>query len=218
MSETCLFADSVAASPEAIERALAFVDELHVDDDAGDLYRVLESVAETASVFVGAAKQVLLVTDGVTAYTVDVLDVVAAMAGSARTFIFDLGTGLAHHVAKAIARAGAGAVEYAADGESLADKVARQLRRVVQPAVVDAALAFDNVPDGYRLVIAPDEPTTLFSDDCCVAFAMLERDAADANVAPLTVADLRRITCASVCAKRCRPDTSAAVAADLAFL
>lgn len=121
-SAACLFADSVLASKENVERALAFVDELRALDGAVDVYRILDTVHETKAVADGWHKQVLLLTDGVVAYTVDVLDIIQEMSAAIRTFVFDLGTGLAHHVAQAIAQAGLGAVEYAADNEDLDDK------------------------------------------------------------------------------------------------
>ena len=95
-----------------------------------------------------ASKQVLLLTDGINAYTIDALDIVGSMASESntRTFVIDVGTGLSHHVAQAVARAGLGAVEYADDGEPLADKVERQLHRLSQtPGIVCCIYMFMNV-------------------------------------------------------------------------
>jgi hypothetical protein len=89
---------------------------------------------ETPAVNEQVSKQVLLLTDGINAYTIDALDVVSSMAheSNMRTFVIDTGTGLSHHVAQAVARAGCGVVEYADDGEQLLAKVMRQLNRVAQ--------------------------------------------------------------------------------------
>ena len=49
----------------------------------------------------------------------------------------------------------------------------RQLARVVQATIVDGRASFNDVPDGYCVVVAPLEPKALFTGDACVVFGVL---------------------------------------------
>jgi hypothetical protein len=170
----CLFPDSVEATSESVSTARAFVDALAVDDGESDVYLVLKSVQKTNSVRADRAKQVVLVTDGIISYTIDVLDTVREMAPTTRTFVFDIGAGLSHHVAQAIARAGLGDVEYAADLEPLDAKVKRQLARACQPRPSSVAVRFEHLPKGVACVVSPAAVHTLFDGDAVVVHALLD--------------------------------------------
>jgi hypothetical protein len=138
------------------------------------VYLVLKSVQKTNSVRADRAKQVVLVTDGIISYTIDVLDTVREMAPTTRTFVFDIGAGLSHHVAQAIARAGLGDVEYAADLEPLDAKVKRQLARACQPRPSERRGALRAPAQGRRVRRVAGAVHTLFDGDAVVVHALLD--------------------------------------------
>jgi hypothetical protein len=152
-------------------KAVAHVADMSADMRCTEILKALESRVFAATLFPEHARQVFLLTDGEVSNTDAVIAAVRKVAATTRVFAFGIGNGASRALVNGVARAGRGEAEFIAEGEAIAPKIMRQLKRAVQPSLRDVRV--DWIAQGTVLAAeaAPWVPPPIFSGERFVSFA-----------------------------------------------
>ena len=140
---------SVPASPDAIDRALAFVDR----QDGGGGTELLAAVQRAMALprpAPGVSRSFVVVTDGYIAEEPAVFEHIRSNLGQANVFSFGIGSSVNRHLVDGIAAAGQGE-SFVALNEAEATEVARRLRAYVEtPVLTGLKVSYDGF-DAHEL-------------------------------------------------------------------
>uniref|UniRef100_A0A7S4NVN2 von Willebrand factor A domain-containing protein 5A n=1 Tax=Paramoeba aestuarina TaxID=180227 RepID=A0A7S4NVN2_9EUKA len=112
-----------------------------------------EMVAPLTSVFNsrpirGYPRQVFVLTDGQVSNTERVIQLVEAHHRTNRVFTLGLGNEVSHHLVEGMARAGRGTAQFVSNGSDMAEKVMKQLKEAIQPALQNVRVDWGGKVEG----------------------------------------------------------------------
>jgi Ca-activated chloride channel family protein len=171
-----LFPESVAATPDAVERARAWVAGLEVNGGT-NIADALEAAFADAA---GSAdlRQILLVTDGCVGNEQELFERIAAQLGDDRLFTVGIGSAPNGYFMTRAAELGRGTFTYVARVEEVAEKMGALFARLERPALVDLEIAWnDGVAESYPAKI-PD----LYAGEPVLVLARLAKGDAAATI------------------------------------
>ena len=112
----------------------------------------------------------MVLTDGEVTNTDAVLALAARYAGEARIFTFGIGAGASHHLVRGLARAGGGGAEFIYPGERIEQKVVRQFRRLLSPALEKVTLEWL----GGEVTQAPSSLSPIFPGGRLLVYGLVK--------------------------------------------
>jgi Ca-activated chloride channel family protein len=118
----------------------------------------------------GLARQLFILTDGQVTNTEAVIALVRKHSVETRVFTFGIGAGASAHLVRGIARAGEGEAEFIQPGERIEEKVMRQLKRALAPALTDVEVDWN----GLSVTPAPHRLPPVFAGGRLLAYGLLD--------------------------------------------
>eukprot|EP01117_Protostelium_nocturnum_P018240 TRINITY_DN759_c0_g2_i1.p1 TRINITY_DN759_c0_g2~~TRINITY_DN759_c0_g2_i1.p1 ORF type:complete len:1661 (-),score=652.84 TRINITY_DN759_c0_g2_i1:41-5023(-) len=153
----------------SLETATRFVQNMEAKSGNTDLLNPLTQVLTTPHIK-EAPRQLFIITDGQASNPTAIFSLIRKHALKTRVFSFGVGDHVSHNLVTGMARAGYGESEFVADGEQLQDKLMRQLKRALQPALSNPRIQWDKV---NGVVQAPEHLHTIFNGDRLIVYALL---------------------------------------------
>ena len=129
-----LFPQSRAYDEETLAGASRHVEGLKADLGGTEILPALEWILGRPP-REGLPRQVFVLTDGQVTNTDAVIGLVRGHSVDTRLFALGIGAGASAHLVRGMARAGEGEAEFIHPGERMEEKVMRQLKRALSPAV-----------------------------------------------------------------------------------
>ncbi|CAF1094814.1 unnamed protein product [Adineta steineri] len=121
----------------------------------------------------GKSRQVFILTDGEIANTNEVIELCRSMALTTRIFSFGLGPTSSRSLVKGIARATNGHFVFIAPNDTVDHDVATQLRRALQPSLVNGQLQWLGLwPNGYQ---APKTIPPVYKNDRVLVYTLFDK-------------------------------------------
>jgi Vault protein inter-alpha-trypsin domain/von Willebrand factor type A domain len=129
-----LYPESRPYDEDTLAEATRYVGQL--DDSLGgtEILPALEWILERPA-REALPRQLFVLTDGQVTNTEEVIALVRKHSVETRVFTFGIGAGASAHLVRGIARAGEGEAEFIHPGERIEEKVMRQLKRALSPAL-----------------------------------------------------------------------------------
>jgi Vault protein inter-alpha-trypsin domain/von Willebrand factor type A domain len=118
----------------------------------------------------GLPRQLFILTDGQVSNTEAVIALVRKHSVETRVFTFGIGAGASAHLVRGIARAGEGEAEFIHPGERIEEKVMRQLKRALTPALTDVEVDWN----GLAVTPAPHHLPPVFADGRLLVYGLLD--------------------------------------------
>src|SRR5262245_16709526 len=118
----------------------------------------------------GLPRQLFVLTDGQVSNTEAVIALVRKHSVETRAFTFGIGAGASAHLVRGIARAGEGEAEFIHPGERIEEKVVRQLKRALSPALTDVVVDWN----GLSVKPAPHRLPPVFAGGRVLAYGFLD--------------------------------------------
>ena len=139
---TKLFPTSKPYNRNTLRAAATHVDDMKANYGGTEIWAPLQDVFSDAA-DPAMPRQVLLFTDGEVKNTRSVVDLVRREASKSgvRCFAFGIGNDVSHALVDGVASSSGGTAEYIHSGERMDTKVARQLERAMDPALVNVRAA-----------------------------------------------------------------------------
>src|SRR4029453_8404599 len=118
----------------------------------------------------GLPRQLFILTDGQVSNTEAVIALVRKHSVETRVFTFGIGAGASAHLVRGIARAGEGEAEFIHPGERIEEKVMRQLKRALTPALTDVQVDWN----GLSVTPAPHHLPAVCAGGRLLAYGLLD--------------------------------------------
>jgi Ca-activated chloride channel family protein len=167
---TRLFPQPVDATPENLQRALAFVDGIEAEGGTEILSALRTALEmERAPEYV---HQVILATDAAVTNGQDILAMVHDKLGNARLFAVGIGDAPNAALLDGLARFGHGVAVMIADASQVNAAMQRLLQRISRPMLTNIQLHF---PDGTSAQLAPGKIPDLYLGEPLMVAARLDR-------------------------------------------
>jgi Ca-activated chloride channel family protein len=164
-----LFSDSRAYDEQTLAEASRHVTAMEADLGGTEILPALASILERPALE-GRPRQLFVLTDGQVTNTGAVIALVRKHSVTTRLFAFGIGAGASAHLVRGIARAGEGEAEFIHPGERVEEKVLRQLKRALSPALTDLEIDWG----GLAVRQAPHRLPPVFSDGRVLVYGFLD--------------------------------------------
>jgi len=159
---------TVEYNQETLDMANQFVQKIHSEQGTANLMAPLRDVFSTAFIK-DAPRQLFVITDGHVSNTQGIFSLIRKNASKTRVFSFGVGNRVGHHLITEMARAGYGEFEFVSDSEQLKDVFVRQLKRALQPALVEPHIDWGTL----KVTQAPETLRAVFNGDRLFVYALL---------------------------------------------
>jgi hypothetical protein len=123
---------------ESLASATAWVAQLKASGGT-EILPPLQKIFKTDPIE-GHPRQIFLLTDGQVSNTAAVIDITKDNASTSRMFTFGIGNSVDHTLVNGMAIAGGGKAEFVTRNDLIAEKVASQLARALQPAIAKVTI------------------------------------------------------------------------------
>ncbi|ELR11799.1 von Willebrand factor type A domain containing protein [Acanthamoeba castellanii str. Neff] len=166
-----LFPSSRVYDDETLEQANQHVAAIRADLGGTQLLEPLRDVLSSPS-DPKYPRQVFVLTDGEVGNTNEVIECVRKHARDTRVFALGIGSNVSMELVNGLAKAGRGYAEYVVSGERLEAKVLRQLKRALQPPVIEygSAAKGEGKDDGVVVQAhTPDPLPAVVEGECVIA-------------------------------------------------
>jgi len=160
-----MFPEAVVYSARTLRQALKEI-RWHASLGGTELLEPLKTILEMP-VRAGAARQIILLTDGQISNEREVIELARNHRTTNRIFTFGIGASASSHLVNSLSRVTGGTAEFIAPGEPIDDKVLRLFGRIASPQVSDMEL----ICEGCELQAAPIPP--VFDGDSLSFYARL---------------------------------------------
>ena len=167
---TKLFPTSKPYNRNTLRAAATHVDDMKANYGGTEIWAPLQDVFSDAA-DPAMPRQVLLFTDGEVKNTRSVVDLVRREASKSgvRCFAFGIGNDVSHALVDGVASSSGGTAEYIHSGERMDTKVARQLERAMDPALVNVRAALLHCATRATITMCRRRVFTLCGSPCrCV--------------------------------------------------
>ncbi|PRP86663.1 hypothetical protein PROFUN_05142 [Planoprotostelium fungivorum] len=164
--------ESVAYEQKTLDMAVQFVEKMEIAAGKTDLIRPLTDVFSAPSIR-GVPRQLFVITDGNVHDTRGVCSLIRKNASKARVFSFGVGDRVGHHLVMEMARAGHGEYEFVSDREDFENKLVRQVKRSLHPALNDPHIKWEGIEG---VVQTPEALYAVYNGDRLFVYALLPRD------------------------------------------
>ena len=155
-----LFPSSKKYDDSSLRAASSHISSMGSDLGGTQLVEPLRSVF-TSTPIRGYPRQVFVLTDGQVSNTAEVIKLVETNKQTNRVFSLGLGESVSHNLVEGIARAGRGTAQFVANGEEMAEKVMKQLKEAIQPALTNVKVdwGYSASASGQQPAPAPAQPS-----------------------------------------------------------
>jgi Ca-activated chloride channel family protein len=164
-----LFPESRPYDEASLAEATRHVEGLEANLGGTEILPVLEWLLEKP-VREGLPRQLFVLTDGQVTNTEAVIALVRRHSSDTRVFTLGIGAGASAHLVRGIARAGEGEAEFIYPGERIEEKVMRQLKRALSPALTDVHVDWH----GLEARTAPYRLPPVFAGGRLLAYGLLD--------------------------------------------
>jgi len=162
---------TVEYNQETLDMANQFVEKIKSEQGTSNLMAPLRDVFSTACIK-DAPRQLFVITDGHVSNTQGIFSLIRKNANKTRVFSFGVGERVGHYLVTEMARAGYGEFEFVSDSEQLKDVFVRQLKRALQPALVEPHIDWGTL----KVTQAPETLRAVFNGDRLFVYALLPQD------------------------------------------
>jgi uncharacterized protein YegL len=133
----------------------------------------------------GIPRQIFLLTDGEVTNPQKCIDAVRKHADTTRVFTFGIGNDADKNLVRGMAEAGEGKAEFILSGENMDEKVLRQLKRALKPALTDIKMDWGSLKNVEQ---TPFHLPPLFSGGRLVVYAFVPKDTKGETIVTLSAA------------------------------
>ncbi|ELR24559.1 von Willebrand factor type A domain containing protein [Acanthamoeba castellanii str. Neff] len=168
---------SVEYNDKNLELATKHVDQMFANLGGTDILKPLTEVLQQPPKE-GYPRQLFILTDGEVNNTQECIQFVRKHADTTRVFTFGVGNEASQDLVKGLAKSGEGFFEFVRPGEGMEEKVMRQLRRAMQPALTDVTVTWKGAT---QVEPAPFRFAPVFCGGQLVVYGIVKKGQVDSD-------------------------------------